>query len=191
MRLSDKDIKKYIEDGKIIIDPLPDYEKALGSASIDLSLGREFKMFKVMKDEKNKSDIIKINDDIENYMVNISLKENESFILPPNEFALGITHERIKLPNNIIGILDGRSSLARLGLSIHATAHTIEAGWDGKIVFEFANHGSKSIELTPFLRTGAISFELLTSDVEKPYSMKKNAKYINQNKVLSSKINKD
>ena len=76
--------------------------------------------------------------------------------------ALATTLESVKLPANIIGWLDGRSSLARLGLMVHVTAHRIDPGWEGKIVLEFYNSGKLPLALRPNMVIGALSFEVLS-----------------------------
>lgn len=67
----------------------------------------------------------------------IALNDGEAFFLHPGELALAVTRESITLPDDIVGWLDGRSSLARLGLMVHVTAHRIDPGWSGQIVLEF------------------------------------------------------
>jgi dCTP deaminase len=74
-----------------------------------------------------------------------------SFVLPPGKFALGITHEWIELPrrSKIAARVEGRSTLARLGLAIHMTAPIIHAGFEGRIVLEMYNFGPYPLRLRP------------------------------------------
>ncbi|MBF0192507.1 MAG: dCTP deaminase, partial [Magnetococcales bacterium] len=81
---------------------------------------------------------------------------------------------------DLVGWLDGRSSLARVGLMVHITAHSIDPGWDGHITFEFFNAGRLPLALNPGLRIGAISFETLSSPTTRPYGSKPGAKYQGQ-----------
>ena len=106
----------------------------------------------------------------------IIIDKDKAFYLHPGELALGITIERLSLPNDLVGWLDGRSSLARLGLMVHITAHTIDPGWDGRITLEFANIGKLPLALRPNMRICAISFEQLSGPTSRPYSKKTGAK---------------
>lgn len=87
-----------------------------------------------------------------------------SFCLEPGEFTLAVTYERITLPNNLIALVEGRSTYARLGMSVHQTAPWIQPGWSGPIVLEIKNHGPMRIELTPLLdRPCQLTFLQLSS----------------------------
>ena len=99
--------------------------------------------------------------------------------------------ETVKLPANIIGWLDGRSSLARLGLMVHVTAHRIDPGWEGKIVLEFYNSGKLPLALRPNMVIGALSFEVLSGPAARPYISRKDAKYKHQQNAVASRINED
>ena len=124
-------------------------------------------------------------------MEEIEIDEGGAFYLHPGELALGVTVERITVPDDVVGWLDGRSSLARLGLMIHITAHTIDPGWDGRITLEFANIGRFPLALRPGMRICAVSFEPLSGPTSKPYRVKQGAKYWGQDGPLSSRIDKD
>ena len=103
----------------------------------------------------------------------------------------GPKEESVKLPANIIGWLDGRSSLARLGLMVHVTAHRIDPGWEGKIVLEFYNSGKLPLALRPNMVIGALSFEVLSGPAARPYTSRKDAKYKHQQNAVASRINED
>ena len=105
--------------------------------------------------------------------------------------ALATTLESVKLPANIIGWLDGRSSLARLGLMVHVTAHRIDPGWEGKIVLEFYTSGKLPLALRPNMVIGALSFEVLSGPAARPYTSRKDAKYKHQQNAVASRINED
>ena len=119
----------------------------------------------------------------------IIIGDDEAFFLHPGELALSVTLESVKLPSNIVGWLDGRSSLARLGLMVHVTAHRIDPGWEGRIVLEFFNAGKLPLALRPNMAIGALSFEVLSGHSTKPYNARKDAKYKNQQSAVSSRIN--
>ena len=129
MKLSDVDIRRYLAEGRIEIDPLP-AESQIGAMSVDLQLGNAFQVFPPGKaafvdlapPEGHPSQVP------DKLMDRVEVSEGEPFFLHPGELVLGITVQRIGLPNDIAGRLDGRSSLARLGLMVHATAHTIDPG---------------------------------------------------------------
>ncbi|MDM8559008.1 dCTP deaminase [Candidatus Parabeggiatoa sp. HSG14] len=192
MKLSDIHILEKIAAGKIAISPsIPD--EHIGSFSIDLRLGNHFKVFKYTQCPPfiNLGTSDSLFTMCDQFMEDIIVEDDKAFYLHPGELALGITIERITLPNDIAGWLDGRSSLARLGLMIHVTAHTIDPGWDGQITLEFANIGKLPLALRPGMRICAVSFEQLSGPTSRPYSEKKGAKYTGQISPLSSRIDKD
>jgi dCTP deaminase len=159
MILSDRDIKKYISSGKIVITPTPDFSTQLGSCAVDLRLGKRVR-----------------------YQVSsIKEEEKDEIVLAPGQFCLGITEEYVEIPDDMCGMLHGRSSLGRKGLMIHSTAPMIEAGFQGRIVLELYNAGPEPIVLKAGERVCALSFEMLSSTVDVPYHKKKSAKYHKQN----------
>jgi dCTP deaminase len=121
----------------------------------------------------------------------IELSENKQFFLHPGQLALAMTYESVTLPADLVGWLDGRSSLARLGLMVHVTAHRIDPGWSGNIVLEFYNSGKLPLALRPKMKIGALSFETMTSPAEQPYNARKDAKYKGQNSAVASRISDD
>ena len=102
-----------------------------------------------------------------------------------------MTHESVTLPADIVGWLDGRSSLARLGLMVHVTAHRIDPGWSGQIVLEFYNSGKLPLALRPLMKIGALSFETLSEPCQRPYSRRADAKYKDQRGAVASRIGAD
>ncbi len=99
-----------------------------------------------------------------------------------------MTLESVTLPDNLVGWLDGRSSLARLGLMVHVTAHRIDPGWHGQIVLEFYNSGKLPLALRPGMVIGALSFESLSGSADRPYNSRQDAKYKNQQGAVGSRI---
>jgi dCTP deaminase len=184
MILSDKDIKSYIESGKISIEPELK-EEQLQSAWIDLTLGKEFRTFKstqsAMVDPKNPEDITEM----------IKINEDKPFIIHPGEFILGTVNEYIKFPNDLAGAVDGRSSLGRLGVVVHVTSTFVDPGWEGRLVLEITNIGKMPVALYPGMRICKLVFMKLSSPCEKPYYMKKDAKYFKQDSVDYSKISQE
>ena len=193
MRLSDTHIKQAIEDQKIIIEPSPS-DDMISGITLDLRLGNKFRVSQdhgaPYIDLSGPKD--KLNDAMESIMSDeIELGENEQFFLHPGQLALAMTYESVTLPADLVGWLDGRSSLARLGLMVHVTAHRIDPGWSGNIVLEFYNSGKLPLALRPKMKIGALSFETMTSPAEQPYNARKDAKYKGQNSAVASRISDD
>lgn len=189
MIFSDKDLKRLLNEGEIKIDPFPDYEQQLGSCSIDLRLGREFRIFK-STDDNTPIDLFNAAQ-IHEATQEILLEDDQPFILEPQAFAIAVTHEHVELPDNVVARLEGRSSLGRLGIIVHATASVIDPGWRGRIALELANHGARAIALYPKTRICSLTFEALSSPAEIPYWRKRNAKYVNQTGPEESHISSD
>lgn len=162
MVLSDHDIKIELEQGRIVIDPLDD--NLIQPASIDLRLGNDFRVFR-------NSTHVAIDPQIHqpDLTEQIIVEEGDAFVLHPGQFALGTTFERIVVPDDVLGKLEGKSSLGRLGLMIHSTAGYIDPGWDGQVTLELSNVASLPILLRPGMRIGQMSFERMSSPVDVPY----------------------
>ncbi|MFC3120230.1 dCTP deaminase [Agaribacter flavus] len=193
MRLCDKDIVKYLQDGHIGIKPEPDLREVSG-VTVDVRLGNKFRVFQdhnapYIDLSGPKHEVQAAMDRVMSDEIDIG--EGEAFFLHPGELALAVTYESVTLPSNIVGWLDGRSSLARLGLMVHVTAHRIDPGWSGNIVLEFFNSGKLPLALRPGMKIGAISFEVLSDYCEKPYNARTDAKYRNQDGAIASRISGD
>ena len=178
MRLCDRDIYKSIKDGKIVIVPEPQYDQVSG-VTVDMRLGNKFRVFQ--DHAAPYIDLSGKKEDVQAAMNNVMsdeivVSDDQSFFLHPGELALAVTLESVTLPDNIVGWLDGRSSLARLGLMVHVTAHRIDPGWSGNIVLEFFNSGKLPLALKPGMKIGALSFEVLSGPAEKPYNARLDAK---------------
>ena len=187
MVLSDRDIKVALKLKKIVITPRPDLSH-LGTCSIDLRLGNVFRVF-------NHSEHPYIDPSKKDYSNEITKKvvvrKGGHFVMQPGDFVLAMTLERVRIANNLMGRLEGRSSLGRLGIVVHSTASIFDAGWDGKCVLELGNLGRMAVKLTPGMRICAMSFEELSSAAEIPYNKKKNAKYKIQKEPTESKYHED
>jgi dCTP deaminase len=188
MVLSDRDIKKFLQEGKLSITPEPDFATQLGSCSIDLRLGNTFRVFEHSK----KPYIDPSKKDYSNEITQeITVENGGQFIMQPGDFVLAVTLEKVTIPDNLMGRLEGRSSLGRLGIVVHSTASIFDPGWDGNCVLELGNLGRMAVALTVGMRICAMTFEELSSRAEVPYSKKKLAKYTIQTGPQESKIHED
>ena len=186
--LSDKTIKEYLEEGKIVIDPLKD-EQQIQPSSVDMRLGDEFKVFKVIRkpyiDPKDEEDIAE-------YMESSTVPEGEAFIIHPNEFALATTQEYVKVPDDLVARVEGRSSMGRLGVTMHVTAGYVDPGFEGRITLEISNIVAMPVALYPGQRVCQLVFETMTTPAELPYGHpKRNSKYMKQLKPESSRVKLD
>lgn len=162
MVLSDHDIKDQIAQGRIKIEPLD--IKDVQPASVDVRLGNSFRIFR-----NSKYAYIDPTIDQPELTEEIIVEEGGTFVLHPGQFVLGTTLERIAVPDDILGKLEGKSTLGRSGLMIHSTAGYVDPGWDGEITLELSNVATLSIVLHPGMRIGQMSFERMTSAADRPY----------------------
>ncbi|MBX9599530.1 MAG: dCTP deaminase [Bryobacteraceae bacterium] len=184
MVLSDIDIRRYMEQGKIRVSPdLP--PEQFGSCSVDFRLGAEFSIFEHSRhayiDPREKSAI-------QDLMRTIVVPDGEPFILQPREFALAITMETLELDDDVLGRLEGRSSLGRIGIIVHGTAGLFDPGWRGKATLELSNLGIMPVALYPGMRICSFTFEQLTTPTSVPYYKKAGNKYAGQTSPLASRL---
>lgn len=193
MRLSDGDIEQRLIDGSITITP-PPAENAIAGISVDLRLDHRFRVFSnnSVTHLDLSGDRVQLERDIDRIMSKeIEIAAEDSLFIHPGELVLGATLESVTIPDDLVGWLDGRSSLARLGLMVHVTAGRIDPGWDGQIVLEFYNNGKLPLALRPGMIICAMSFETLSSPALRPYNKRANAKYRDQKGVVFSRMGKD
>jgi len=189
MILSDRDIFKKIDAGKISVSsPHKNWREQIGASSMDLRLGNFFKLYKHAKFPI--LDPAKMRDDDDLCDV-IEVKNGEKFIVQPGEFVLGVTLEKIGLPDDIVARVEGRSSLGRLGIIIHSTAGFVDAGFVGTITLEITNINRMPVALHPGQRVCQLAFEPMTSAAMTPYSAKKTSKYQNQILPQESRVHHD
>jgi dCTP deaminase len=188
MILSDRDIVVALNTGRIKIDPAPDLAVQLGSVSVDFRLGRTFMVF-----EHSRHSYIdpRQPQSIGEAMRTIVVEEDEPFIMQPGDFALASTIESLELPHDLLGRLEGRSSIARLGITVHSTAAVFEPGWIGTATMELSNLGRMAVALYPGMRICAFSFETVSSPVMTPYRSKKNNKYAGQVTPRASQLSEE
>ena len=161
MVLSDRTIARLLQEGRIEIDP---YDAALlQPSSVDVRVDRYFRVFR-----NNLYPFIDVKQAQEDLTELVEV-DGEPFILHPGEFVLGSTLERVRLPEDIVGRLDGKSSLGRLGLLIHSTAGFIDPGWDGHVTLELSNVANLPITIYHGMKIGQISFMQMTEPASTPY----------------------
>ena len=145
-------ILERMHQGWIRIDPF--HEDQVGPGSIDLHLGSEFRVFKKLRNALVVEDRITLEDLTE------QIEVSDSFTLMPGETVLGITQERVKLPSNLCGWLEGRSRFARMGLVIHMTAGFVQPGIDNRQVLEIGNLAPFPLVLKPGVRICQMILEM-------------------------------
>ena len=162
MVLSDRAIRRLVEDGRIGIEP---YDATLMQpSSLDVRVDTLFRVFR-----NSRYPYIDVKAEQEELTELVEVTGDEPFILHPGEFVLGSTLERIRLPDDLVARLEGKSSLGRLGLLIHSTAGFIDPGWDGHVTLELSNVANLPIALYPGMKIGQISFLRMTTAADVPY----------------------
>ena len=162
MVLSDRAIRRLIEAGRIGIDP---YEPALMQpSSLDVRVDRLFRVFR-----NSRYPFIDVKAEQEGLTELVEVENDEPFILHPGEFVLGSTLERVRLPDDLVARLEGKSSLGRLGLLIHSTAGFIDPGFDGHVTLELSNVANLPITIYHGMKIGQVSFMQLSEPADNPY----------------------
>jgi dCTP deaminase len=186
-------IERLVVRGDLVIHPIIDLPRQLGPASIDIRLGTRFF-------SQRTSSLVQIDPFASQQQVELELLKSadlysidpiEPYVLHPNDFVLACTFEYIKIPLDLTAHLEGRSSWARKGLQVHATAGFIDPGFKGYITFELSNVSSLPIALYPTLRIGQISFYFMGKDTVLPYGAKILSKYQDDLGPAWTRIHKD
>ncbi len=188
MILSDRDIARRLDEGELVIEPLDDPDLQIQPASVDLRLGREFLEFQ-------RTNIPSIHPEsegeVEEYVSETVVDDGDEFILHPGDFVLGTTKERVEIPPDLIAHVEGRSSLGRLAIVVHATAGLCDPGYHGQITLELSNLGAAPVALAPDMRISQLTFTELTSPAERPYGKERGSKYQDQSGPQASRIGGD
>ncbi|NUN11818.1 dCTP deaminase [Candidatus Micrarchaeota archaeon] len=182
MILSDKTILERIQAKDLVVDPFK--KECVQPSSIDLHLSHEFRVFKFTNHS-----VIDLKDEVKDYTELVSVKD-KPFIIHPGEFTLGSTVERVKIPLDLVARLEGKSSLGRLGIIVHATAGYIDPGFEGHITLELNNVGKIPVALYPNMRIAQISFQTMSTPPLRPYGQAGN-RYQGQTGPTESRIAKD
>jgi dCTP deaminase len=186
MVLSDRTIKEEVAKGRIVIKPL--IMGCIQPASVDLHLDKRLLIFK----PKRYPAYIDVRRSIEHLNELVELDDDKAFFLNPGEFVLVSTLESITLPDDIVGRLEGKSSLGRIGLLVHSTAGYVDPGWHGHLTIELSNVAKLPITLYYKMKIGQISFLKLTSAVDRLYGAAElGSKYQGQTEPTASKYHEN
>ncbi|NOY55114.1 MAG: dCTP deaminase [Actinobacteria bacterium] len=183
MIFSDRTIKEAVDSGRIVIDPFD--ESFVQPSSVDLRVDRFFRVF-----ENHRYSHIDPKLAQEDLTALVETGADDPFMLHPGEFVLGSTLERVRLADDVVARLEGKSSLGRLGLLIHSTAGFVDPGFDGYLTLELSNVAKLPIAIYPGMRIGQISFYELTTPADHPYGTA-GSKYQGQRGPTPSRIHQD
>lgn len=185
MILSDGTIRRLIDEGRLHIEPLGDDQ--VQPASVDLRLGTSFRV--LMNHTATCIDPFASTPDLTH---EIKVTDGEPFILHPGEFVLATTVETVGVPDDVVGRVDGKSSLGRWGILIHATAGFVDSGFKGEITLELSNVATLPVKLWPGMKIGQISFIALDAPSERPYGHPElNSKYQGQRGATASEYRRN
>ncbi|MBV9311883.1 MAG: dCTP deaminase [Solirubrobacterales bacterium] len=153
---------ELVRAGRIRIDPWD--PSLVQPASVDLRLGDSFRVF-----HNHRASAIDLRDPPANLTEEVVVAQEDSFVIHPGEFCLGRTLEWVELPEDIVARIEGKSSLGRLGLIVHATAGFCDPGWKGTLTLELNNLTRVPIKLYPGLLIAQLSFMALDRAAQRPY----------------------
>jgi len=186
MILSDTDLERRLEDGDLVVDPITDPAVQIQPASIDLRLGHEFIEFDRANVPFIRPETFDETDD--QVTSDIFIEDTDEFILHPGDFVLGSTKEYVEIPDDLVASIEGRSSLGRLAVVVHATAGWVDPGFEGTITLELSNLGNTPVALTPGSRVAQLVLMELLSPSRRPYGIERGSKYQGQQGPQMSKI---
>lgn len=162
MLLSDRDLLAAMAAGKLTVDPYD--PRLIQPASVDVRLGNRFRIFvghhATHIDPRTRQDRL---------TEEVTIGDDEPFVLHPGEFALGTTLERVAVGVDLAARLEGKSSLGRLGLLVHSTAGFVDPGFAGTVTLELSNVNTLPVLLWPGMRIGQLCVLRLTSPADRPY----------------------
>ena len=175
MILTKSEIEKLIESGKLVVEPI--FSDTIRENGLDLRIGNEYAIYAF---EGSVIDPCQLDDLSDHFRV---VKADGKIVIPPRNFVLLTTLEYVKLPENVVGLCNLRSTLARLGLSIPPTV--VDAGFEGNLTIEVVNNSPNTI----VLKTGIRFLHLIL--VECKGEAKYLGKYLGQRGVRPPKGLKD
>ncbi|MGI8593112.1 MAG: dCTP deaminase [Solirubrobacteraceae bacterium] len=160
--LSDGTIRRLVDEGRIKIDPWD--PSLVQPASVDVKLGGSFRVF-----HNHRASAIDLREPPRNLTEAIEVADDEPFVIHPGEFCLATTLEWVELPDDVVSRVEGKSSLGRLGLIVHATAGFVDPGWKGALTLELNNLTRIPIKLWPGMLIAQLSFMALDAPAQRPY----------------------
>lgn len=179
MILTDREIQAWLRSGQIAIEPTPTAEM-YSSTTVDLTLGNKIRTWTLGHNGTPglEAPIISpaargyTHDELAKHTLGHTLSRDEGHVFEPNTFILAWTKEYISLPTSsrVAARVEGKSSLARLAISVHMTAPTIHAGFSGQIQLEMRNNGPLRVRLLPDMRICQLIFEITLGTPEKGYA---------------------
>jgi dCTP deaminase len=188
MILSDRDLRVRLAAGDLKIDPLLDERVQIQPASVDLRLSAEFIVYRpgeiACLDPR-------VPESLELTAERVTVRDGDAFTLHPGDFALGSTLETVSIPADLVGQVDGRSSVGRLAVVVHATAGLIDPGFTGQITLELSNIGRIPVRLYPGMRIAQIVLQRMTSPAERPYGEARGSSYNAQSGPQVSRLRLD
>lgn len=185
MILSDQDIVKAVSSKRLVVEP---FDKDLVQpSSYNLRLSNTFRIFK-----NAQMPFLDVRNPVGDFMELITIKKDQPIIIHPREFVLGDTMEYFEFPNDLVGRLDGKSSIGRIGIVIHSTAGFFDPGFKGTATLEISNLSNIPIALYPGMKIAQMSFHEMTSPALVPYGSKKlGSKYQGQRGPTESRLFKE
>ncbi len=182
MVLSDRSIKELVKSKKLIIAPFK--PELIQPSSYNLRLANTFRIFR-----NTKKAFLDVRHPVDDFMELVKLKDDEPLIIHPGEFILGETMEYFEFPSDLVGRLEGKSSLARLGIVVHATAGYFDPGFRGTGTLEMSNLANIPIALYPGMKIGQMSFHFLSTPADRPYGSRElGSKYQGQSGPTESRL---
>lgn len=182
MILSDKDIKIALKEKRLVFQPKLNGDQ-IGPASIDLKLSPVFKVFNTEKES-----LLDIKKGLpKNFTKTYKLKKGERFVLHPGSFVLASTLEYIKVPDNMVVRVEGKSSLARMGILVH-TAGFIDPGFEGTITLEISNQSNLAVAIYPDMYICQVAINLISTPAEVPYNLRKKSLYLKQKEPTEADV---
>ncbi len=185
MVLSDRSIRALLASGRLAIDPFD--PGSIQPSSIDLRLDARFRVFRSTRythidPRADQPDLTEL----------LVLDDAHPFVLQPGQFCLGNTFEELSLPDDVVGRLEGKSSLGRLGLVIHSTAGYVDPGFRGRLTLELSNAAALPILLYPGMKIGQLSLIQMTTPADSPYGSRSlGSKYQGQDEPTASRSHLD
>ncbi len=163
MIFSDGTIRRMLAEGRLRIEPLE--PEQIQPSTVDVRLGAHFRVFR----NNHVTEVVDPYDAPTDLTELVEVGDGQAFVLHPGEFVLATTVEWVALPADVIASVDGKSSLGRWGILIHATAGIVDGGFEGQITLELSNVSPLPVKLWPGMRIGQLTFMAMDRPAERPY----------------------